>query len=175
MCSCQRTLISVFSVTREKICLCCYHFTVGDLGLSLPSVCCKETGPQLCISLVFGILFICTVPCHMTSFFFLFFLSLPIPFSCLYLLVSPVLTPPESEKADSEDRVSLKVCVSIFLLAFETFFLVEKIMSTPPLCLQCTVFISTRRQKERRFTSSTLTWPCTSFCLKRRTTWNYSQ
>lgn len=126
-CSCQRTIISVFSVTREKISLCCYHFTVSDLGLSLPSVCCKQTGPQLCISLMFGILFMCTVPCHITSFFFLFFLFLPIPFSCLYLLVSPVLTPPESEKADSEDRVSLKVCVSIFSLPLKCFSLWRKL------------------------------------------------
>lgn len=33
---------------------------------------------------------------------------------CVY--VSPVLTPPESEKADSEDRVSLKVCSQHFFL-----------------------------------------------------------
>lgn len=49
-------------------------------------------------------------------------LSVPFLFVFVYVSVSPVLTPPESEKADSEDRVSLKVCSqhssssSLFLL-----------------------------------------------------------
>lgn len=52
--------------------------------------------------------------------------------SCLYVFVSPVLTPPESEKADSEDRVSLKVCSQQFLSSFSSFFLV-KIHAVNPL------------------------------------------
>lgn len=138
-CSCQRMLISVFSVSREKICLCCYHFTVSDLGLSLPSVCCKETGPQLCISLMFGILFICTVPCHITSFFFLFFLLCLSPF---HVCITGVSSAHPSWKWEGRFRRQgqLEGLCQHFLLAFEMFFLVKKIVSTPPLCLQCTVF-----------------------------------
>lgn len=46
------------------------------------------------------------------SFFFLCDLSLSHAYylSLVSVSVSPVLTPPESEKADSEERVSLKVC-----------------------------------------------------------------
>lgn len=59
-------------------------------------------------------------------FFCLCDLSLPDTY-CLSLVsvsVSPVLTPPESEKADSEERVSLKVCSqhSSVISAFFFFF-----------------------------------------------------
>lgn len=132
------------------MCLYCYHFTVSDLGLSLPSVCCKETGPHR-VSLPCLAYSICTVPLHIMSFFFsffLFFLLHPFSFLCVYLLVSPVLTPPESEKADSEDRVSLKVCVSIFSLSpCQAFFLVKKIMFTTPLSLHRTVFLPLDAEK----------------------------
>lgn len=53
-------------------------------------------------------------------FSFLFCLT-PSSCPCVYPVVSPVLTPPESEKADSEDRVSLKVCVSVSSLSFNHF------------------------------------------------------
>lgn len=49
-------------------------------------------------------------------------LSLPFLFVFVYVSVSPVLTPPESEKADSEDRVSLKVCSQHFSLILAYFY-----------------------------------------------------
>lgn len=106
--------LSVFSPRRrDHLCLYCCHFTVNDLGFGLPSVCRKVTRP-LCASLPFflclsKLLFLCFYMwpfflSHILSFL-LFSLSL-----CVCVSVAPVLTPPESEKADSEDRVSLKVC-----------------------------------------------------------------
>lgn len=73
------------------MCLCCYHFTVSDLGLSLPSVCCKETGSHHVAlpSLVYS--FICTVPRHIMSLFFSFFLFLVYPLytsPCVFIGVS---------------------------------------------------------------------------------------
>lgn len=102
----------------DHFCLYCLHFTVNDLGFCLLSVCCKVTGPlslypsPLFLSLPTVSTFFCFTPdlsfsktYHLSPFLFCFSLSL-----CLCVYVSPVLTPPESEKADSEDRVSLKVC-----------------------------------------------------------------
>lgn len=123
--------------------------------------------------------------------------TLPIPFHtyCLflsfpsrYVFASPVLTPPESEKADSEDRVSLKVRSHQFFSSFTLFFLVPIFVTHEEhnvnnLCLFF-FFLSlfnlnipsfVRLQREQRFTPSTPMLLSTSFFLKRRTTWSYSQ
>lgn len=104
-------------VPREIICLYWYYFTVSDLGL--PYVCHKET--SLCIGPMIVIPF--HLHCSSSHLFscLSFFCFTLFSCSCVYSVVSPVLTPPESEKADSEDRVSLKVCVSIFSLSFKSF------------------------------------------------------
>lgn len=47
VCSLRHTLTSLPLVPGGRIiCLYCCHFTVSDLGRSLPSVCCKVTGPR---------------------------------------------------------------------------------------------------------------------------------
>ena len=104
------------------------------LCLSLPSVCRKVTRTLHVSPFFFFFLslsFTHALPLFLSTH--IVFLSLSFTSStCLYVSVSPVLTPPESEKADSEDRVSLKVCSQQFLSSFSSFFLV-KIHAVNPL------------------------------------------
>uniref|UniRef100_G3NRP2 SH3 domain-containing protein n=1 Tax=Gasterosteus aculeatus aculeatus TaxID=481459 RepID=G3NRP2_GASAC len=66
-------------------------------------------------------------PLLLRSFFLSRVLSLrpPFPFPSL---PSPVLTPPESEKADSEDRVSLKVCGRLEVHSIHTYVALYKFL-----------------------------------------------
>lgn len=89
------------------------------------------------------------------------------------LLLSPVLTPPESEKADSEDRVSLKVCDQ--LLSAPPSPCQADLLTTSDLCLSAAPCLFVRLQREQSFTPSTPTWLSTSSCLRRRTTWSCGQ
>lgn len=128
--------LPVFSPRRrDYLCLYCCHFTANDLGFGLPSVCRNVTRP-LFVSLPF---FSSSFSCFTRDHFFLhtffpFFFSLSLSL-CVYVSVSPVLTPPESEKADSEDRVSLKVCSQRYTLLSAYFFLVKMHSADPPQTL----------------------------------------
>lgn len=74
--------------------------------------------------------FLSLTPPLFLDFFSFFFFLCDLSLSHAYYLslvsvsVSPVLTPPESEKADSEERVSLKVCSQHSSVISASFFLI---------------------------------------------------
>lgn len=97
--------------------------------------------------------------------------------------VLPVLTPPESEKADSEDRVSLKVRSGRLFWqkksplsgSLSSYFWLVHGKAEPLTDLSSYARSSTRPPIGSRFTPSIPMWLFTSFCLRRRTTWSSGQ
>lgn len=70
---------------------------------------------------------------------------------CLCVHVAPVLTPPESEKADSEDRVSLKVCSQHPASYFSLYFSVKAALCQPTsnCSINLIIFVCVRQTPKR--------------------------